>query len=154
MALSNSLRFAMEPGVPRNTASTVLLWEVTTYLVLPADCERMTDNPDVTRLGKGCRRTGRNNAPAVYRCLIRDRPKQRMRVTAPIRISITRWYRSLLAVRGPAPTANAAIPNNTPPKAIKLVISARRQRVLELRRSAIAPHNKQSPQTASTIAAG
>ena len=87
-------------------------------------------------------------------CLSRARPRNKMRITAAIRISIRQWYRSLLTVRGPAPAAKAAIPNNTPPRATRLVINAMRHRVLEPRKSAIAPHNKQSPHRASTIAAG
>jgi len=62
--------------------------------------------------------------------------------------------RSLLVVRGPAPAAKATMPDNTPPKAMKLVISATRHRTLESRKSAIAPHNKQSPHSASTVVAG
>ena len=87
-------------------------------------------------------------------CFSCDRPKNKRRITVTIRISITRWYRSLLAVRGPAPIAKATIPSDTPPKATKLVINARRHRVLQPRKSATAPHNMQSPHRPSTIAAG
>jgi len=57
-----------------------------------------------------------------------------------------RWYRSFLAVRGPAPIAKAAIPKNTAPKATRFAINAVTHRLLEPRKSAIAPHNKQSLQ--------
>lgn len=89
-----------------------------------------------------------------WSCFSRDRPKNRRRITAMIRLSIMRWYRSLLAVRGPAPAARAAIPNNTPPKATKLVVNAIRHRILQSRKSAVAPNSKKSPHRNSTIAAG
>jgi hypothetical protein len=41
--------------------------------------------------------------------------RNKIRTVIAIRASIMRWYRSLLAVRGPAPAAKAAMPDSTPP---------------------------------------